>query len=177
MENKHVHAKTHLCKGIKKPRFRNGEINRPILYAICYIKDIKLSVLADEIGVSRSMPRRWVRGQYMPNENNIEKLEIFLNTPSTVLFRQSQNPLITFCTDEEKEGYKFRKYKTVHYNVLYGLICVYGYSVRSFSGKYNLNYTKLCDFIRKKTKIDSETVSALEEIFGLDKRFLLYIVD
>ncbi len=167
-------AKENLCKGIKIPRFRNGKIVYPVFYSICYFRDIKLSILASKIDVSRSLPRRWINGQYYPNEVNIEKLENILKVTRQILFAEPLNIKVKFLSEEERKNYHFKRYKYVYYPIIYGLLFVYGHSVKSFADLHNINYREFCILIRKGYCVNKELIGKLEDIFGLKKEILLY---
>lgn len=166
-------AYKYLGKGIKKPRFREGAMVYTVFYAVCYIKDIKLSVLADTIGVNSSMPRRWIRGEYRPSSENMKKIVDVLNVPEHILFSKPQNPLITMATEHDRKGYHLRFYKAIYYPILLGLIYIHDYPVYSFAKKHDIPYRHFSNFLRRGAK-EIDYMEKLEDIFGLHRDILLY---
>ncbi len=85
-------SKKFLGKGIRKKRFRRAlkswnVINR-YLYGLMFSEDIKVSDLAEMIGVHPRTVQRWIFEGGMPKEETTDKISDILNAPKHILFNE-----------------------------------------------------------------------------------------
>lgn len=67
-------------------RLREWTIRNKILYGILFSYDIKLSELAEEIGVTPRTVQAWVFEGRLPNKENRAELSRILGYPEYILF-------------------------------------------------------------------------------------------
>lgn len=93
LEQLREQARKYLGKGIRKKRFRRLKkwkvVNR-YLYGLMFTEDIKVSDMADFVGVTPRTVDRWIYEGSMPNEENVKKVCEVLQAPSTVLFNEAE---------------------------------------------------------------------------------------
>jgi len=93
LEQLREQALKYLGKGIKKKRFRRLKkwkvINR-YLYGLMFAEDIKVSDMAEFVGVTPRTVGRWIYEGSIPNEENIDKVCEVLRAPSNVLFNEAE---------------------------------------------------------------------------------------
>ncbi|MGV2686424.1 helix-turn-helix domain-containing protein, partial [Clostridium perfringens] len=80
----------YLGKGVRGKRFRRPtrcQIRNRVLLAVLMANDIKLSQLAEELGVSSRSVSAWVYEGRVPGKNNLEKACDYLGYPRHILFR------------------------------------------------------------------------------------------
>lgn len=81
----------YLGKGVRVKRFRRPtrcQIRNRVLLAILMANDIKLSQLAEELGVSSRSVSAWVYEGRTPGKSNLEKVCNYLGYPRHILFRE-----------------------------------------------------------------------------------------
>lgn len=84
-------ARRYLGKGIRKKRFRRAsvwKVKNRILYGLMFTEDIKVSDLADMIGVSNRTVQAWIYEGRKPSEENISKAAEILKVSPHVLFME-----------------------------------------------------------------------------------------
>ena len=84
-------AKKHLCKGIKKPRFRKlktWKIVNPTLYGLLIANDIKPSELASMIGRAPRTVDAYLYGNQLPKEEIRRKICEIFDYPEYLLFNE-----------------------------------------------------------------------------------------
>lgn len=82
----------YLGKGIRVKRFRKPsrcQIRNRVLLAVLMVNDIKLSQLAEELGVSSRSVSAWVYEGRIPGKKNLDKVCQFLGYPHHILFNRS----------------------------------------------------------------------------------------
>lgn len=93
LEELREHARKYLGKGIRKKRFRRLKkwkvINR-YLYGLMFAEDIKVSDMAEFIGVTPRTVGRWIYEGSIPNEDNMRKVSEVLQAPSNILFNEAE---------------------------------------------------------------------------------------
>ncbi len=85
-------SQRYLGKGIRKKRFRRklkswNIINR-YLYGLMFSEDIKVSDMAEMVGVHERTVQRWIFEGGIPKEETKEKVSKILNAPKHVLFNE-----------------------------------------------------------------------------------------
>lgn len=90
METPAERARRVLGKGIRKKRFRRlktWEVKNRYMLGLMFAEDIKVSDLAEMVGVSPRTVQAWIYEGRVPNIENIEKVCKILNCPEEILFR------------------------------------------------------------------------------------------
>ncbi|UNK17121.1 helix-turn-helix domain-containing protein [Paenibacillus sp. N3/727] len=128
----------YLGKGVRVKRFRKPtrcQIRNRVLLAILMANDIKLSQLAEELGVSSRSVSAWVYEGRIPGKNNLEKACDYLGYPRHILFREElleKSPLI--CQPEPSRFMKRTLTRSpVSNRILTGLCMVHDLSVSDVS--------------------------------------------
>lgn len=128
----------YLGKGVRVKRFRKPtrcQIRNRVLLAVLMANDIKLSQLAEELGVSSRSVSAWVYEGRIPGKNNLEKACNYLGYPRHILFREElleQSPLI--CQPEASRFMKRTLTRSpVRNRILTGLCMVHDLSVSDVS--------------------------------------------
>ena len=91
METPSERARRVLGKGIRKKRFRrlkNWEVKNRYMLGLMFADDIKVSDLAERIGVSPRTVQAWIYEGRLPKDDNIEKVCEVLRCPEDILFRE-----------------------------------------------------------------------------------------
>lgn len=89
MESASERARRVLGKGIRKKRFRRlktWEIKNRYMLGLMFAEDIKVSDLAERMGVSPRSVQAWIYEGRIPKEENIEKVCEILRCPAEILF-------------------------------------------------------------------------------------------
>lgn len=87
--NSAFHKRENKVKGGSKKSFRRlstWNIENRIMYGIMYSKDIKVSDLAERVGVTSRTVQRWLFEGSVPNEENQIKCVEILGYPKEILF-------------------------------------------------------------------------------------------
>ncbi|SCY64853.1 helix-turn-helix domain-containing protein [Alkaliphilus peptidifermentans] len=90
METASERARRVLGKGIRKKRFRRlkkWEVKNRYMLGLMFADDIKVSDMAERIGVSPRTVQAWLYEGRIPKDENIEKICKELNCPEEILFR------------------------------------------------------------------------------------------
>lgn len=94
METASERARRVLGKGIRKKRFRRlktWEIKNRYMLGLMFADDIKVSDLAERIGVSARTVQAWIYEGRIPKDENIEKVCEILKCPEDILFCELKN--------------------------------------------------------------------------------------
>lgn len=99
-------SKKFLGKGIKKKRFRRklkswNIVNR-YLYGLMFSEDIKVSDMAELVGVHERTVQRWIFEGGIPKEETMDKISEILNAPKHILFNEQD-------IERRKEKFIFQK--------------------------------------------------------------------
>ncbi|KAB3529255.1 helix-turn-helix domain-containing protein [Alkaliphilus serpentinus] len=91
METAAERARRVLGKGIRKKRFRRlkkWEVKNRYMLGLMFADDIKVSDMAERIGVSPRTVQAWIYEGRIPKDKNIEKICKELDCPEDILFRE-----------------------------------------------------------------------------------------
>lgn len=120
----------YLGQGVRVKRFRRpkrSQIRNRVLLAVLMAKDIKLSRLAEELGISSRSVSAWVYEGRIPSNNNIDKTCRLLGYPPHILFNEAlirQSPIVCQPTPSrfmKKKYYQFTAQQCYPDRTLYGL--------------------------------------------------------
>lgn len=87
-------ARRVLGKGIRKKRFRrlkSWEVKNRYMLGLMFADDIKVSDMAERLGVSPRTVQAWIYEGRIPSDKNIKKVCKELNCPEEILFRDLIN--------------------------------------------------------------------------------------
>ncbi|MEK3866042.1 helix-turn-helix transcriptional regulator [Paenibacillus sp. FSL H7-0716] len=128
----------YLGQGVRVKRFRRpkrSQIRNRVLLAVLMAKDIKLSRLAEELGISSRSVSAWVYEGRIPSNNNIDKTCRLLGYPPHILFNEAlirQSPIV--CQPTPSRFMRRSITSSPRSNViLTGLCMVYDFSVTDVS--------------------------------------------
>ncbi|WPQ59820.1 helix-turn-helix domain-containing protein [Paenibacillus polymyxa] len=167
----------YLSRGIKVSRFRKTkkQIRNRVLYAILLSKDIKLSDLAKNVGVSSRGVNGWVMGA-QPNDHNMSKLCDFLNYPHHILFNEeivNRSPII--CIPSRSKYYKrVVAVSPAQNNVLHGLLVLYDISLGDFATWLDLGPATIRKYIHRKCLPDPQIQKRMADFFRIPANILFY---
>ncbi|KJD43794.1 DNA-binding protein [Paenibacillus terrae] len=173
-----VNPAKYLSKGVKKSRFRKAkkQIRNRVLYAILLSKDIKLSELANKVGVSPRAVIAWVMDGIVPNEHNMGKVCAVLNYPHHILFNEeivNRSPII--CVQNQSKYYKRVVALSAAKNkILHGLMIVYDISLNDLAKELNLTHSTIRKYIHNKFLPDIQIQKNISDFFKIPANVMFY---
>lgn len=126
-------------KGIRKPRFRkpkNWVVRNRVLMAVLIVEDVKLSELAEELGVAPRTVASWIYEGVYPTEEYRAAIAHKFGLPQRVLFHRDDHGgegSAAAAMQEEGKFYKRALLGAKRNRILSGLFAVHGISPAAFS--------------------------------------------
>lgn len=167
----------YLGKGVRVKRFRRPtrcQIRNRVLLAVLMANDIKLSQLAEELGVSSRSVSAWVYEGRVPGKNNLEKACSYLGYPRHILFREElleQSPLI--CQPAPSRFMKRTLTRSpVSNRILTGLCMVHDLSVSDVSRWIGVHPGTFRKWLHQGTVPSAAFQEKAEQFFRIPKSVL-----
>lgn len=167
----------YLGKGVRVKRFRRPtrcQIRNRVLLAILMANDIKLSQLAEELGVSSRSVSAWVYEGRVPGKQNLEKACSYLGYPRHILFREElleQSPLI--CQPAPSRFMKRTLTRSpVSNRILTGLCMVHDLSVSDVSRWIGVHPGTFRKWLHQGTVPSAAFQEKAEQFFRIPKSVL-----
>ncbi|MDP9675228.1 hypothetical protein J2W97_001211 [Paenibacillus jamilae] len=173
-----VNPKLYLSKGVKVPRFRKTkkQIKNRILYSLMLSKDIKVSEMANLVGVTHRTANAWIVDGIIPADSNVEKVCSIMDYPSHILFNDGilkSSPII--CLPKQSKHYKrVVAVSPVNNHILYGLMILYDISLKDLASFLNINISTLRKYLHNNFLPDETNRKNISDFFKVSESILFY---
>lgn len=168
----------YLGKGIRVKRFRRPsrcQVRNRVLLAVLMANDIKLSQLAEELGVSSRSVSAWVYEGRVPGKKNLDKVCQFLGYPHHILFNRTvttSSPII--CQPASSRFMRRTLTRSpVDNKILTGLCMVHDLSVSDVSQWMNIHPGTFRKWLHQGTLPSPSFQDRAEQFFRIPK-FILF---
>lgn len=168
----------YLGKGIRVKRFRKPsrcQIRNRVLLAVLMANDIKLSQLAEELGVSSRSVSAWVYEGRVPGKKNLDKVCQFLGYPHHILFNRTvtaNSPII--CQPSSSRFMRRTLTRSpVDNKILTGLCMVHDLSVSDVSEWMHIHPGTFRKWLHQGT-LPSPSFQDRAELFFRIPKFILF---
>ncbi|BFH64270.1 MULTISPECIES: helix-turn-helix domain-containing protein [Paenibacillus] len=168
----------YLGKGIRVKRFRRPsrcQVRNRVLLAVLMANDIKLSQLAEELGVSSRSVSAWVYEGRIPGKKNLDKVCQFLGYPHHILFNRTvttNSPIICQPTSSRFMRRTLTR-SPVDNKILTGLCMVHDLSVSDVSQWMNIHPGTFRKWLHQGTLPSPSFQDRAEQFFRIPK-FILF---
>ncbi|RUS42855.1 helix-turn-helix domain-containing protein [Cohnella sp. AR92] len=163
-------------QGIRKPRFRkpkNWTVQNRILMAILIAEDVKLSELAELVGVAPRTVAAWIYEGVYPTEEHRAFIAHRFGLPQTVLF-YPDTEWGRLEGDDSGKFYKRALLGAKKNRILAGLFAVHGISPAAFSRKQGVSPGTTRKYMHAGAMPEPTYRTMFSEYFGLPEEILFY---
>lgn len=167
----------HIGKGVRISRFRRPNswiVQNRVLMSILIVENIKLSELAEKIGVSPRTVAAWVYEGRTPSEDNQRKVSEQLGLPPNILFAEQQGSPVIEIPEESKFMFRVIKNSPVKNRVLAGLLAIHNISATDLCRWIEISPATLRKYIHQGTAPHPEILRKLSDFFQFPQ-FLLSV--
>ncbi|CAM3939713.1 XRE family transcriptional regulator [Cohnella lubricantis] len=169
-------------KGIRKPRFRKPKswtVRNRVLMAVLIVEDVKLSELAEELGVAPRTVASWIYEGVHPTEEYRAAIAHKFGLPQHVLFHLDEHGLeaaeaIAAAFQGEGKFYKRALLGAKRNRILSGLFAVHGVSPAAFSRKAGIAPATTRKYMHQGALPDAGYRELYCDFFGLPEDVLFY---
>lgn len=166
-------------KGIRKPRFRKPRswvVRNRVLMAVLIAEDVKLSELAEELGVTPRTVASWVYEGVYPTEEYRAAVSHKFGLPQHVLFYLGDNGEVSAPAAAQGEGkfYKRALLGAKRNRILSGLFAVHGLSPAAFSRSIGVAPATTRKYMHQGALPEAGYRKAYCDFFGLPEDVLFH---